>query len=187
MTLITLIRHAPIAHDPARGPVLCGRSDPPADLSDRAGLARLAAALPKGAQVRVSPARRCRQTAAALGLKATPDPALWEQDFGAWEGRALADLPDLGPLEGAALAAHRPPGGESFTDLCARIRPCLTPRDDLPHLVIIAHAGVVRAALALALGRPEAGLAFQISAPSLTQISGVDGKTWAICRVNAAF
>ncbi len=178
---LILVRHAPIRF--AGPPVLAGRSDLPADLSDAAGLARLATALPKAA-VLTSPARRARQTAAALGLHGPTDAALWEQDFGAWEGRALADLPDLGPLDAATLAAHRPPGGESFTDLCARVWPLI---DALERdTVIVAHAGVIRAALARALGAPAAGLAFRIDAPSVTELARA-GSDWAICRVNLTF
>lgn len=183
MTTLTLIRHAPILHDAATGPVLCGRTDRPADLSDRAGLARLAQALP-AVPALCSPALRVRQTAAALGLTPRSDAALWEQDFGAWDGLSPAEVPDLGRLSAADLAAHRPPGGESFVDLCARVWPALGAIEG-DH-VIVAHAGVIRAALAMALGTVSAGLAFRIDAPSLTQVQRA-GDVWAICRVNITF
>lgn len=186
MTTITLIRHAPIAHDPERGPVLCGRTDLPADLSDRAGLKALAAALPQDIPVLCSPSQRARQTAQALGLSPQIDEDFREQDFGEWDGLPLRDIPDLGLLDGAALAAHTPPGGESFADLCARIWPRLQRISATGDCIIVAHAGVVRAALALALGGAEHGLKFMINAPSLTQIASVDGNIWAICRVNSA-
>lgn len=183
MTRLILIRHAPILHD-AGAPVLCGRTDRPADLSDAAGLARLAAALPQGWAARTSPALRARQTAAALGLSPTTDARLWEQDFGDWDGRPYAALPDLGPLPAADLAAHRPPGGESFADLCARVAPALAAITE--DTILTCHAGVIRAALAMVLGAPAAGLAFRIDAPSLTEIARA-GDGWAICRVNITF
>ncbi|MFB2593312.1 histidine phosphatase family protein [Paracoccus sp. p4-l81] len=184
MTRLTLIRHAPILHD-AGGPVLCGRTDRPADLSDGPGLARLGRALPQGAAVLCSPALRARQTAAALGLAAkATDARLWEQDFGAWEGLPPDRLPDLGPLPPDDLARQRPPGGESFADLCARVWPLLAAIQT--DTIIIAHAGVIRAALAQALDSPAAGLAFRIDAPSLTELAR-DGTDWTICRVNLSF
>jgi broad specificity phosphatase PhoE len=40
---------------------------------------------------------RARQTAAAAGLAAAPEPALDECDFGSWRGRTLRDLHDEDP------------------------------------------------------------------------------------------
>ena len=117
---LSILRHAPALTEGR----LAGRRDVPADCSDHAALARVKARIGAAEQVICSPALRCRQTATALGLTwDSTDPALWEQDFGAWEGLPFDALPDLGPLETAQLARHRPPGGESFADLCARITP----------------------------------------------------------------
>ena len=48
-------------------------------------------------------------------------------------------------MDRAGLAAHCPPGGESFLDMAARVTPALL---DLPEgrTLIVAHAGTVRAA-----------------------------------------
>ena len=176
MTRLFLVRHAP----PLHGGRLAGRRDVPADLSDAAGLARLAAALPRDIAALVSPALRCRQTATALGRDdARPDPALWEQGFGAWEGLAPADLPDLGDLAPSDLTAHRPPGGESFDDMAARAGAALQAITE--DCVIIAHAGTVRAAIALVTG-PSA-ISFQIAPASLTILNRA-GAHWAIEAVN---
>ncbi len=171
VTTLLMIRHAPIA-PPHR---VTGRGDPACVLPD---------AVPTGPaadHVIASPARRCTATAAGLYPERTipTDPRLWEQDFGAWEGRAT--LPDLGPLPGSALATHRPPQGESFLDLIARTRPALLAAADTT--AIIAHAGTIRAALALALTAPEDALAFHIAPLSLTRI-WTDGTEWAILSVN---
>ena len=136
---------------------------------------------------RVSPALRCVQTAAALWPDQEPlqDARLWEQDFGAWEGVPFAALPDLGVLSGAALAAHRPPEGESFLDMSARVVPALLEVSALGgRVVIVAHAGVIRAALGLALGAAELGLAFQVAPLSLTTIIALPGGTFSIAGVN---
>ncbi|PKP68025.1 MAG: phosphoglycerate mutase [Alphaproteobacteria bacterium HGW-Alphaproteobacteria-5] len=190
-TELILIRHAPAL----AGGRLCGRSDVAADCGDGRRIAALGAALGRPARVVTSPALRCRQTAAALwpGLATTEDAALWEQDFGEWEGRALADLPDLGTLPAAALADHRPPGGESFADLCARVQPALVRlADGAGPVAIVAHAGTVRAGLALALGASAPALAFAVAPLSATRISALPAGDrsgdqpvgWSIGAVN---
>ena len=181
-----LIRHAP-ARD---GGALAGRRDVAADLSDAGAVAALHARLAAagGAQVLTSPALRCVQTAQALWpdrAEFAQDARLWEQDFGAWEGVPYRDLPDLGPLDGDALAQHRPPGGESFADICARVAPVLEGLGDGAETVaIVAHAGVVRAALALALGAIAPALRFQVAPLSLTELQALPGQGWSIGAVN---
>ena len=177
---LILIRHAP-ADVEGR---LCGRTDVPVRVDCLADLARLRDAL-GGARRRVaSPALRCRQTVAALwpeGPPAETDARLTEQDFGDWDGLALVDVPDLGPLAAEALATHRPPGGESFADLCARVGPALSALADRGGVVaVVAHAGTVRAALALAVG-PAPALAFQVTPLSVTRLRRVPGGFAVTC------
>lgn len=174
---LCLIRHAPAL----TGGRLAGRRDVDADCSDRAHLDRLRCFIDSFAPARIwtSPARRCLQTCAALGLTAQVIAALPEQDFGAWEGMPLADLPDLGPLSTADLARHRPPDGESFADVIARIRPLLASVDS-PTLVI-GHAGTVRAALSLVVG--DAALSFGVDPLSTTMMRRA-GDLWSVQHVN---
>ena len=186
-TELMLIRHAPAL----TGGCIAGRRDVAADCSDGAGFEALTSALGAVDHRLTSPALRCRQTAAALwpDHAAASDPALWEQDFGDWEGIAFGDLPDLGNLSGAVLAEHRPPGGESFADVCARVGPALAAlADHGGRVAIVAHAGTVRAALALALGpAAQAGgltLAFQVAPLSMTRITAVPGGGWVVHCVN---
>lgn len=184
-TEILLIRHAPaVTHG-----MLAGRRDVAADCSDLAALADLRAAVGRFDHLWISPALRCRQTAHALwpDRPAKLDERLWEQNFGAWEGVAFNSLPDLGPQSGAELAAHRPPFGESFADLCERVFPALNDAADLGgSVVIVAHAGPIRAGLAQALGSVPAGLAFQIGPMSLTRIFA-SGDQRSIAGVNRVF
>lgn len=184
-TELILIRHAPALSEGR----MAGRRDVAADCSDAAALMRLRARLDPNCRRLISPALRCRQTAAALwpDLPAPPeDPRLWEQDFGAWEDQPYADLPDLGPLSLADLAAHRPPDGESFADLAARVAPVFEAlQSQSGPLIILAHAGVIRAALGLALGQSCLGLAFQIAPLSHTRLICA-GKAWSIACVNEA-
>ena len=177
MIRIDLIRHAPALHEGR----LCGRRDVEADCKDSAALGELArriAATRPGA-VWSSPARRCLQTCVALGLTPQARPDLWEQDFGEWEGLRHEALPDLGPLSPEALAAHRPPGGESFLDMAARVQPVL--RSAKSPVLILAHAGTVRAALALVVG--PAALSFAIDPLAITTLIR-HGDVWSVERVN---
>lgn len=181
-TELILVRHAPGLTNGR----LCGRTDVPADCADAPRIAALRAAIGAPGRLVTSPALRCRQTAEALwpGMGGEADPALWEQDFGAWEGREAAALPDLGPLSPDDLARHRPPGGESFADLCARIAPALARLADGGRVTVVAHAGTVRAALALALGAVPPALAFEVAPLSLTRLRGAPEAGWSIGTVN---
>lgn len=178
---LLLIRHGPV-EDQGR---LVGRRDLTICI-DPAAVARLGRRIGPVDRIAVSPAMRCRQTAAALwpDRDAAQLAALWEQDFGAWEGASYAHLPDLGPLSADDLAATAPPGGESFADACARIVPAL---EALAvgggRVAVVAHAGTVRAALARALGSPGAALAFRIAPLSLTRIEATPAG-WAVGFVN---
>jgi probable phosphoglycerate mutase len=127
-----------------------GSSDPELTARGRAqadAAARRLAALGVTAVV-TSPRRRARQTAeavaAACGAAVHVDDDLAETDFGAWEGRTLAEIRDA---DGAALRRWladpdvAPPGGESFTATFARVQRA---RDR----VVAAHPGAVVAVVA---------------------------------------
>lgn len=172
-TRLLLLRHAPLAK-----PGLAGRRDVAADCSDLAALDWARAALAMAGTHWASPALRCRQTCAALGIAPEWHPALWEQDFGAWEEPDAA-IPDLGPLPPAELARQRPPGGESFLDMAARVQARLLQARGT--VAIVAHAGTVRAALALAVG--PAALSFSVAPLSLTILSRSPAG-WAVEAVN---
>ncbi|QFT62961.1 histidine phosphatase family protein [Roseivivax sp. THAF30] len=182
---LILIRHAPADH----GGRLVGRTDVPAILPEKDALSKLRAAL-SGCEAVSSPARRCRETAAAVfpGREIPEDACLWEQDFGAEDGLPFDALPDLGPLTLSELAQRRPPEGESFSDLCERAAPALERLEARAReggsIAVIAHAGLVRAALSRALGHKEAGLAFEIAPLSLTRLRCHPGGLSIIC-VNA--
>lgn len=119
-----------------------------------------------------SPLRRCVGLArAVLALdRATPSPhaagdaapaastrglrtdaRLVELDFGQWEDRPWSEIPrtDLDAWAGD-VTDYRPPDGESFNDVIARVRDALQGLAT-PHIVIT-HAGVIRAALHLLRG-----------------------------------
>lgn len=162
MTAIALLRHGPTQWN-ADGR-LQGRRDTELSEAGRAMVARWR--LPEEwhrAAVLASPLRRCLDTIEILrashpdlGPQAT-DRRFIEMDWGAWEGRTLADLRRE---QGAAMARNeargldfRPAGGESPRDVQARLLPALVAlaqqREDR---LIVAHRGIIRATYALATG-----------------------------------
>lgn len=167
---LLIARHAPLTKAG-----LAGRRDVAADCSDRAALDWLAGQF-RDLPLLSSPALRCRQTCAAMRLTPRITKDLWEQDFGDWE---IDGPPDLGPMPPEVLAAHRPTNGESFLDMAARVQPVLTAA--CGTVAILAHAGTVRAALALAVG--PAALSFSVAPLSLTILSRSPGG-WAVEAVN---
>ncbi len=175
------IRHAPLTD----GNRLTGRTDAPCVLPDKAVLDAIRDTAGAPDHLAVSPASRCRHTAAALFADLQPDvdDRLREQDFGKWDGLPYDDIPDPGPMSNAALADHAAPGGESFTQLCERVALALT---GLPvgHNVVVAHAGTVRAALALALEDVPAALSFEIEPLSITLIRALGANRFSVSFVN---
>jgi alpha-ribazole phosphatase len=183
LSQLWLIRHAPV--DGPRG--IIHDIDAPADVSDQAALSRLRSRLPLPHLAISGPARRARETAAALGLVAGTDPAFGEQDFGRWTGRRHDDLRrDSEAAYDAfwrAPASNKPPDGESFIDQISRVRDGIAalPAGDV---IIVAHGGTVRAALAIALDlAPDNALRFMIDPLSLTRLDRLD-EAWRVVAVN---
>jgi alpha-ribazole phosphatase len=188
------LRHAPVPDPENR---ICGRLDPPCDLSDHERFTALAAYLPKQAVLVESGLLRCGQTLGAIeaaGLAMAPaqiEAALQEQDFGHWQGRRWADLDQQDDPVIKAFwqdpAGTAPPGGESFTALVDRVGAAIRQlnRDhDGRDIIAIAHAGTIRAALTVALGlEPRAALSFVIDPLSLTRLDAV-GEGWRVGGVN---
>lgn len=188
------LRHAPVPDPEGR---ITGRLDLPCDTSDTDWFAILANRLPRNAALVESGLIRCNQTIGALeaaGLPLPPalvEPDLVEQDFGRWQGRAWTVLsaakdPDL-PGFWQAPATATPPGGESFASMIERVRQVIERlNEDLygRDILAVAHAGTIRAALAVALDiPPEAALAFAIDPLSLTRIDALDNG-WRVTGVN---
>lgn len=166
------IRHAPTGIADR----YVGRTDVPAILPEPEALGPLWDALGQVDHVISSPLIRARHTAGALfpELRAEIAPDLVEQDFGDWENRPYGEVSFPENLDAAALAAFTPPGGESFADVCARTGSAVD-RIKAAHagktLAIVAHAGVIRAALAHALAAPPAsGIAFGVDHLSLSSV-----------------
>ena len=142
-----------------------GRSDIPLSEEGRAQVAgwRLPDGF-SGAPCVASPLRRALETAALLGFPdPATDPRLVEMRWGRFEGRRLVDLrAELGPELDAAERRgldFRPPEGESPREVAGRLAAVLADfagkadgaGRQCDH-VVIAHKGILRAALVLTLG-----------------------------------
>lgn len=182
---LLLVRHAPTSATRAAS----FPTDEPLDERGYADAALLAARLPARHELLCSPARRCRETAAAAGL---PDPfvqpELAECDFGSWAGRSLGDVHEADPEAAAAWIADPdacPHGGESLTAFAARIAGWLGGQARLDgRAVAITHGGVIKAALVHALGAPlQACWRIDASPLSITELHAHDGR-WTVTRVN---
>ena len=194
------VRHAPVTDHGGR---LYGRTNVPANTSERPRFEGLARALPPDAVWLTSNLLRTHQTADAIAEAGHAVPArsieadLDEQDFGAWHGLTWSEVASE---RGSSLAhkywvapAHvTPPEGESFVQVVERVTAAVT-RWTAQHagqdIVAVAHGGSIRAALALALGLDaERALAFSIDNLSITCIDHVDGpargEAWRVAAVN---
>ncbi len=114
-----------------------------------------------------SPLQRCHAFALTLGEKHGL-PVSVEQDFrevgfGSWEGRSPVDIQQQDPEEYAAFYAdpvnNRPPGAEDLLDFGRRVAGAME-RTASAHtgkqVLVVAHAGVIRAALGHVLQAPPA-------------------------------
>ncbi|REE23493.1 broad specificity phosphatase PhoE [Paraburkholderia sp. BL27I4N3] len=160
-TRLLLVSHASTAAQRA------GRF-PADDSLDARGLAEAEAhaaglrlAVAEDAPAFVSPAACARETATALGLTASVDAGLADLNYGAWQGRRLADLAAEAPQDVAAWTRDpdaAPHGGESFSQLVKRVREWLETLLDggtdraSSNVIAITHAPVLRAAIVYALG-----------------------------------
>lgn len=123
--------------------------------------------------VRCSPALGARETAVAMGLTASVEPALADIDHGVWSGLAFADIDESQMLVWLGDPTQGAPGGESMAAVQARVGGWL---DDIARasgaICAITHATTIRAALAHALGLPLAAtLAIDLAPLSRTLLS----------------
>ncbi|MFJ8921781.1 histidine phosphatase family protein [Streptomyces sp. NPDC102415] len=145
-------------------------------------LARAAAGtLPAPSRVLVSPSVRCRETAAALGLRGAETAAPAGLDVGRWRGSSLAEVgadePDAVALW-LADPASAPHGGESVEELCARVARWMeTSSDAGGRTLAVVEPEVVRAAVTYVLNAPMAAF-WRLDVPPLTAttVSGRGGR-----------
>ncbi|MBC7133355.1 MAG: histidine phosphatase family protein [Roseovarius sp.] len=181
-----------VRHGPTHARAMVGWTDLPADLSDGARLARLAAHLPRDALVISSDLIRARATAEAIAgprPRLPDDPDLREIHFGAWEMQGFDSV-----AEPAALRAFwdrpgalRAPGGESWDDLSARTGRAVArllaahPGRDI---VAVAHMGTILTQVQAARRqRAFEALAQKIDNLSVTELHW-QGGGWRAAAIN---
>lgn len=128
---------------------------------------------PSASTIRIltSPLQRCRQTAEEIyrvlsdGGIALSEPrvveALHEIDLGEWEGKSVREIrehfPEAYEARGCALGTYHTPGGESFLEAGIRFQNAIetyaSDMDESEILLVVSHAGVIRAYLSLLMGR----------------------------------
>lgn len=112
---------------------------------------------------------RARLTAAfaarRLGVRLEIRPGLREIDFGRWQGlsweQVLEQSPHLARLWAKQFPHGRVPGGERFSQFKRRIRRelrAIAAANPAQSVLVVTHAGVIRVALASALGMPDRNL-----------------------------
>lgn len=203
-TNLFLVRHAPVVGQHGR---CYGITDVECDTTDAKAFAGLASILPgPEALWTVTPLSRTRRTADAVWAARktqAPDyrlvPDLIEQSFGSWQGKTYAELGAYG--QGDSRSTHRhwltmadikPEGGESFVEVCARVARAIDATiEDAKggKIAMVCHGGVIRAALAHALGlAPEAALAIVVDTLSVTRLDRFEGPgrghSWRVGYVN---
>jgi broad specificity phosphatase PhoE len=190
MSLLALIRHGPTAWTQARR--LQGRADTELSPAGRAEVAgwTLPPLLETASWVS-SPLARARQTAALIAPPPVAiEPRLIELDWGAWQGRTLAQLR---ASEGALAVDRnphgrdfRPPQGETPREVWARVRPWVAEIARIGRTVAaVTHRGLIRALYAEAsgwdmTGPAPAGLSEGAAHLFLARLDG----TIAVIRIN---
>lgn len=172
VTRVDLIRHG----EPVGGRKYRGRTDDP--LSDK-GWAQMRAAVGDARPWQAiisSTLSRCmefaRELAARHALPLEPEPRLIELGFGSWEGHTPEELRREDPERLVRFwddpLSHAPPGAEPLAQFEQRVLEAwreLIARHGGRHVLIVAHAGVIRAIVAHVLGVPLKHI-FRVQVPS---------------------
>lgn len=197
-TLVLLVRHG---RTRTTGATLPGRAPglrlAPAGQRQAEALARRLGAVGRIAAVYASPLERARETAAPIArarrLAVRVEPGLNELDVGRWTGarlRALARTSEWRIVQ-RHPSGFRFPGGESFTEMQARVTVALgrlVERHPGETIVAVSHADPIKAAVAHALGAhldlfqrivispgSVSAIAYQPEGPVVLTVNSTDG------------
>jgi alpha-ribazole phosphatase len=193
------VRHAPVINPDG---ILYGSMDLPCYTDAVDEFSHLADCLPPTPNWIITPLQRTRQT--ADGILGSPtgahlgkptfriEPSLVEQNYGNSEGLTWNEYYAARPKDRprypfwAAEANEKLEGGESYAEAFRRAAPTidsLTQEYQGQDIIMVGHGGIIRAAVAHALGlSPDSALTFQILNLSLTRIDyriEPDGRKFA--------
>jgi len=176
-----LVRHAPVQLK-----FIYGQMNVEADFSNLEAFDRLAKVLPEKKSILSSDLDRCVKTAQMICKEQEKNEecvetcsALREQHFGDWQGLTFDEAKEVDQsayqLFWENPAVNAPPSGESFDDVRKRVvkaRKEISSRNTEENILVVAHAGTIRAMLAEALGMPsEKALLFNVDPLSLTKLT----------------
>jgi len=164
-TRIDLLRHG----EPVGGSRYRGQLDDALSEKGWEQMWRAIAADPGWQHIVTSPLRRCQEFATSLGashgLPVHPEPRFREIGFGDWEGKTRDELDRLIPGQVARFyqdpVNNRPPGAEPLNAFTARVQAGfadVVERCAGQSVLVVAHAGVIRAILAHVLDIPPASM-----------------------------
>ena len=190
MTTLDFIRHG----EPVGGRKYRGQIDDP--LSEK-GWAQMHAALGEAApwtRLVSSPLLRCRAFAEALAAQHTLplefEPRFKEIGFGIWEGKTADQIEAAWPGTLAQFKADplqaRPAGAEPLDQFFSRVSAGIAHiLDTCPnqHILIVAHAGVIRMALAHALAMPLVNAyRIEVASAGITRLRYEGARATLVCH-----
>ncbi|MES9936945.1 MAG: alpha-ribazole phosphatase family protein [Sedimenticola sp.] len=177
-TLIDLLRHG----QPVGGRLYRGQQDDPLTEYGWEQMWHAASGETPWQHVITSPLRRCREFAEALterlAIPLSVNDRFQELHYGEWEGKSpdelKADDPDIISRYFHDPHNHRPPGAEYVVDFIERVGGAYDQalaEHAGKHLLIVAHAGVIRAIITRALNAPpEAVFRMHVDTAHLSRI-----------------
>ena len=192
---IALLRHA----EAGLHGCFCGHSDPSLSVQGQEQLPTIVQSLshiPPRA-IWSSDLVRAVETAEPIAkhfrLGYQTSPSFREMNFGRWEGLTWKEVELQYPEDARAWAKlfphHRPPGGESFLELQARVIEQLEQLGEAAGAgctLVITHAGFIRTAVAWVLGAPDERISrIGQDHGSLTTLEKL-GNHWTVTAVNVS-
>ncbi|WP_411725361.1 alpha-ribazole phosphatase [Methyloglobulus sp.] len=130
-----------------------------------------------------SPLTRCVQLAETFLKPIETDARLQEVNFGDWENRRFDEI-DTNLLKNWAenFVTISPPNGESFNDLCRRVGNFwdeLLVKKQSEQVLVITHAGIIRALFAHVLQLPAANaFKFRVDVGSVHKLQHINDYTY---------
>lgn len=176
---IYLIRHTKT--DTANG--LCyGQSDVPLAMTFEEEAQQLREKLPeisRDCMVISSPLTRCVRLAETFGKPVRIDRRLLEVNFGDWENHPFNEIDnDLLRDWAENFVSMPPPNGETFIELCHRAGKFwdeLIAKTQVDQVLLVTHAGVIRALFAHILQLPPANaFKFRVDAGSVHKLKYIN-------------